>query len=117
MELFLFVRYILALLPVVFFYHTSASPGKRYCEFKGVAFHGGIKCFLISLDLIMAQKHAKNEVFWLFLIFKILSRKPAANGAFQIIDTSRLLISWNHLVRVASLNVSCIRPYETRDSQ
>jgi len=40
----------------------------------------------------MPKKPVHKGAFWHLLKFKIVSRKPAANGAVQIIDNSRT--SW-----------------------
>jgi hypothetical protein len=37
-----------------------------------------------------AQKPTPKGAFWLSLIFKILSKNQTENGAFEIIDNSRL---------------------------
>lgn len=52
--------------------------------------------FLNSLNLILSKKLARDGALWLFLIFKILSRNPTGNGAFEIIDYSRI---FGHLLQ------------------
>ncbi len=42
----------------------------------------------------MPKKPVHKGAFWHLLKFKIVSRKPAANGAVQIIDNSRPSTNW-----------------------
>jgi hypothetical protein len=48
----------------------------------------------------MLKKHARRGTFWHFKTFKITSIKPAANGAFQIIDNPESLFQCNLPVAV-----------------
>jgi len=56
-------------------------------------FFAGFRFFQISSYVVMPKKHARKEAFWEVEKFKIISRKPAANGAIEIIVVSRVYVT------------------------
>jgi hypothetical protein len=53
---------------------------------------GGSRLFLIILTLLMMKCHDQNEAFRNYQKFKIIFEYTAPNGAFKIIDYSRLFL-------------------------
>ena len=61
---------------------------------------------------IMPRKSSRKKVSWHFQKLKIILRNPAANGAFQIIDNSRLCLLIIPLEMLGYLPDTKTQPYQ-----